>query len=587
MSSSIKKLLFLFTCVVGFSAHAQTQITNYAPSSEIILNPERGFHGNAELTSETDLSWVRPQGNAMLRSYIRLDAYRNQALPSTLLQQLQAGFDAVRRGGVKVIPRFSYNFPELGETQPDAPLSRVLQHIGQLKPLLQANEDVIASMHAGFIGLWGEWHTSTNQLTELAAKRQILDAILAALPKSRMVDIRYPGDFLDLYPIPLTPASAFSGINQARVGHHNDCFLASADDVGTYYPPERADAFKRYLEQISPYVAFGGETCQVSPQQARTDCATALAEMQRYHWSYINIDFFAPAIEQWKREGCFNTIAKKLGYRFQLVRSEIPTRAAPGGTFSMNFSVLNDGWASPYNPRKIEIVLREKTTKAQVVLPVNADPRTWFAGQTKQTTVSATLPASIAAGNYDVLLNLPDPIASLRARADYSIRLANTGLWEATTGYNNLQRSVLVGAGTGSAEIILDNASLGVQDAAGGRSFTGAWCKSVATSKYGADSLYSCGTAADSYRWTPNITKAGSYQVYVWWSTHPNRSTSVPIKVVAASGTASKVFNEKAGGGSWVLHGTYNFVAGKAGYVEVTDANGQAAADAVRFVPGP
>jgi hypothetical protein len=36
-----------------------------------------------------------------------------------------------------------------------------------------------------------------------------------------------------------------------------------------------------------------------------------------------------------------------------------------------------------------------------------------------------------------------------------------------------------------------------------------------------------------------------------------------------------------------VLHGRYSFTAGTAGYVQTTDASGQAAADAVRFVPAP
>jgi hypothetical protein len=36
-----------------------------------------------------------------------------------------------------------------------------------------------------------------------------------------------------------------------------------------------------------------------------------------------------------------------------------------------------------------------------------------------------------------------------------------------------------------------------------------------------------------------------------------------------------------------VLHGTYSFNTGTGGYVQVSDINGQACADAVRFVPVP
>ena len=73
--------------------------------------------------------------------------------------------------------------------------------------------------------------------------------------------------------------------------------------------------------------------------------------------------------------------------------------------------------------------------------------------------------------------------------------------------------------------------------------------------------------------------------MYVWWTSHPNRSTNVPINVVHNSGAVSKSFNQRTGGGQWVLHGRYAFNVGKSGYVEVTDSTGQAAADAVRLVP--
>jgi PKD repeat protein len=141
-------------------------------------------------------------------------------------------------------------------------------------------------------------------------------------------------------------------------------------------------------------------------------------------------------------------------------------------------------------------------------------------------------------------------------------------------------------AGTGSSsqgEIIIDNAPVGVADTT--RSFTGTWCVSGASGPYGADSLYSCGSGLDTYRWTPVIATAGTYDVYVRWTQHPNRSTAVPIAVTHAGGTTSKTFNEQSGGGAWVLHGRYSFNAGNGGYVQVSDSAGQAAADVVRFVP--
>jgi hypothetical protein len=130
--------------------------------------------------------------------------------------------------------------------------------------------------------------------------------------------------------------------------------------------------------------------------------------------------------------------------------------------------------------------------------------------------------------------------------------------------------------------------ALTIDNGLAGTTFTGTWCASTATGFFGANSLYSCGTGTDTYRWTPWITSAGAYDVYVWWTSHVNRSTAVPISVTHAGGTTTKAFNERGGGGQWVLHGRYTFNAGPGGYVQVSGSAGQAAADAVRFVPaGP
>ena len=134
-----------------------------------------------------------------------------------------------------------------------------------------------------------------------------------------------------------------------------------------------------------------------------------------------------------------------------------------------------------------------------------------------------------------------------------------------------------------AGEIILDNAPAG--QSGGGRSFTGTWSKSGSSGYYGVDSLFSDSDGTDTYRWTPTIPAAESYDVYVRWTSHVNRSTTVPIAVTHAGGTTTKTYNQQTGGGAWVLHGNYSFNAGTGGYVQVSNVNGQACADAVRFVP--
>jgi len=57
------------------------------------------------------------------------------------------------------------------------------------------------------------------------------------------------------------------------------------------------------------------------------------------------------------------------------------------------------------------------------------------------------LPPNLPAGNYEVLINLPDPEPTLFNNPLYSIQLANANTWEASTGYNKLNHTIQVTAG--------------------------------------------------------------------------------------------------------------------------------------------
>jgi hypothetical protein len=138
---------------------------------------------------------------------------------------------------------------------------------------------------------------------------------------------------------------------------------------------------------------------------------------------------------------------------------------------------------------------------------------------------------------------------------------------------------------TATFDLIPGGQPIIIDDGDPGTSFTGEWCPSGATNYYGTGSLYSCGPGLDTYRWTPTIAAAGDFEVAVWYATHKNRSSNVPITVVYDGGEQTFTFDQTVGGGTWHVLGTYPFAAGETGWVEVTDENGQASADAVRFTP--
>ena len=96
------------------------------------------------------------------------------------------------------------------------------------------------------------------------------------------------------------------------------------------------------------------------------------------------------------------------------------------------------------------------------------------------------------------------------------------------------------------------------------------------------------GTGANTVRFTPNIVVPGSYNVYQWHATTTNASASVPHFISYNGGSTNVYANQTTNGGNWTLLGRYDFLAGTAGYVRVSDAtldSGKAAiADGIKFV---
>ncbi len=191
-----------------------------------LANPERGLFAWEDLQTG-DLVAVRASGMTLVFQNARLDAFRDGPLPAAFLAGLDAGFDRARAAGLKVVLRFAYNDGPWPNSAPDASKARILEHLGQLAPLFARHEDVLLVLQAGFVGAWGEWHTSTNGLDNPTDGGEIVRAILAALPVSRFTQLRTPMRKASIFGAQLTEAEAFTGTELARVGHHNDCFLAS------------------------------------------------------------------------------------------------------------------------------------------------------------------------------------------------------------------------------------------------------------------------------------------------------------------------------------------------------------------------
>ncbi len=427
-------------------ASAQTGSVTYTPVDDLFPNPERGLYHGSEVSAEgtplslSALQAYRTENVTLIARVYYLDPFVNSDLSTAELNLVQTDLNTMRKAGIKCILRFAYTHYMNDTTHPDAPLNIILRHLDQLNGVIDSNEDVIAVMQAGFIGAWGEWHSSTHGLdTSAVARQTVLSKILQVLPKDRMVQLRYVRHKWAIYGrTPLTEAQAFSQADASRVGFHNDAFLRNWDDSGTYnFTGALSDTAvaKPYVSAEGMWVPIGGETNGTS---SRTVCDSAMPELARLHWSFLHKEFYPAVMDGFATAGCLDDMDRRLGYRFSLLNASMATGVKPGNGFHVSMRITNWGWTSPYNPRNVEVLLRNTADSTVYSARLPDDPRFWLAGDTVVVDETIGVPVSMPQGSYEVLLNMPDPQPTLYRRPEYAIRLANANVWEAATGYNKL-----------------------------------------------------------------------------------------------------------------------------------------------------
>jgi hypothetical protein len=479
----------------------QDLVTNfYTTSTEDFANPERGFYIQADSYASapthvtSNLANYRINGKnspgntysakiSLLLRLFYLDTFVHAPISSNFLNSIQTDFDSIRAQGDKVILRFAYN---QDQTRPfnEPTKQQILDHIAQLKPLLKKNSDIIAVLQQGFIAAWGEGYFTDIFYTNGQANAQcwsnrneVTAALLDALPKDRMIQVRTPqmkqkfvyGVTAPTGSAPLGSAEAFSGSDAARIGFHNDCYLADSTDEGTFSDYDYGNGtsqqdianLRNYVAQDSRYAPVGGETCAVNPPT--DDCAAvggnADPDMAFSHYSFLNEGYNSDVNDDWASQGCIENIKRMLGYRLELISGIFRAQAQPGQTIPLRLEFQNIGFAAPFNPRGIELVLRNTETgeKFFAQLSRDTDARRWLPGTNYVLSAQLSLPGDMPMGNYEMLLNLPDPAPSLYGNTAYSIRLANSNVvssagtvlgtvWEANTGYHRLGQTLTVNA---------------------------------------------------------------------------------------------------------------------------------------------
>ena len=423
---------------------------------DLFCNPERGFHVFQEFSgpvpspklSASVVKTIYKNGNSLILTNYYLKYFRDTLISEEYLEGVRQNMQVLREGGCKCILRFAYTgvdeytkatYTKNYEDPRDAPVEIILQHIEQIKPILQEYADVIFTMEAGFVGVWGEWYYTTyfkmNPKTaeDYADYKRVLDALLDALPAERQICVRTPAFKMNCYgwgiEDTLTRAEAYQNTAKARLASHDDAFMSNSSDMGTFKSPvERA-----YWEAETKYTIYGGESNQPG---SYANCDNTTAQTQAMHMSYLNSSYHKTVIARWQSGGCLEDLRRQLGYR--LVVTDVATTAKPKAAEELKVVITleNEGFSSPKNPRDVRVLLISKADSTDILsVTPDCEPRFW--GPEGEHKVSVSFRPQTA-GEYGIYLYLPDPKPTLANDPRYAIRLANKDCWDAETGYNYL-----------------------------------------------------------------------------------------------------------------------------------------------------
>lgn len=437
----MKKSIFTFVAIcLAVVAMAQTVL--YTPSNALIRNPEIGFYhfsstgesANYNLLSAATLNGYRNNQNIVViqRQFFLKNFVTGIPISQAYLNNVQADFNTIRSAGAKVIVRFTYTSQDATPYQPTK--AQILNHIAQLAPVVNLNKDVISCIQAGFIGQYGEWYYTnstefgTGDYTALsnaqwANRKEVMEAMVNSFPSEIPLQLRY------IYAKQKMYGNAYIG----RIGFYNDAFLALDGDAGTFLadgnnPPSAADI--NYWVTNTTNLPVTGETNAVNAP--RTDCDNTLLELNTYNWSLLNIYYYPQNIANWQTQGCFAEIQKNLGYRFELIDSNVTSNL-------LTIHLRNVGYANLFKDRIAYLVFKNTITGADYSFLLDNNLKNW----TNQvyTIVTQLNGYAVPAGQYKLYLHLPDPNNN---NVLYSIQMANVGTWVADQGYNDLQQQVTI-----------------------------------------------------------------------------------------------------------------------------------------------
>ncbi len=413
-------IICILLCLGLFKASAQTLVFN--ESDKAVVNPARGFYVqfDAENTSKVDA--LRKDGITLVLLAYDIDYFVKKKIGNTKLNELREALEDIRESGLKVVFRTAYGFGSYYKYRDPDDVDQVLSHIEQVSQIINENKDVVLCVQAGFIGPYGEWHSSNlltgNEVHDTEVRNAVIRGLLDNLDSNIKVNIRRPRFIRD---------AAEFGLDSNRLGFHNDALLSTSDDMGTYDD----DEFSRLqeLEWVSNHLKMGINGGEMPSVGELSSSGNALFEFEKLHLTYLNSKYNKDVLSKWKKEkifgqNAFNYINNHLGYRLWIQSSKQNDSISPNGKLSLDIVLKNSGFAPIYDRYNVEIVIRDERNIYSYPLKT-VDLTSIGPNESHSINARLNLPDVFYGDRIQIGIRISDPNETLKDDIRYNVQLAN------------------------------------------------------------------------------------------------------------------------------------------------------------------
>lgn len=450
-------MIIIIMITIGISCYGiettTVQTITYQESVENISNPDRGFYDPIGIACKPvgmDRDKTIPHANGFLHLRLGLRDFsakgnldKDYDITQETLEILDLYMEQIRQAGGNAIIRFAYdNFNGIADIEPE--IEQIEKHIAQLKPFFVNNADVITSVESGFLGPYGEQHSSSIVTNENI--KRVVDALLEAVPEERTISVRKPGWYCAASGVAIENIDKNITTKQDRyyrVGIFNDGYLGSASDLGTYKNRKKEI---EWLSYQATHTVFGGEAVKVNSIHDVDENGNLYnspehieQEMFLTHTTYLNEYWNDKLIGEWKNtlytgqdplyqgKTAFEYVQNHLGYRFVLKEAKIPSRIETEATLSMKVTIENVGAGNVVNPKDMYILLKNSQKEYAVLL--SEDITTLQSRESKEIKINIVIPEQVEVADYDVYLKVVNQGETVKSNKR-CIQFANTSVWD-------------------------------------------------------------------------------------------------------------------------------------------------------------